>query len=124
MAITDLTNTIWYLKENLDFTDILLARYTLTFKVNGNNWSYEYFYMDEPHSDEYQIKYGSEPFDPRDPIEWDTICTTYPVAQISVWTDQAYRKIKITGGSDATNANLIAFFTQNQTPLLGNVIAT
>lgn len=118
MAITDLTNTTWYLKEVLDFTDIVLDTYNLFFDTDG--MSYEYFKMTTPSDEVYKIAYG---FNYGSEEAYTTACTTYVGTQDTVWTYQEYRRIKITGGSDATNTNLIAFFIQNRT-ILGNIIAT
>lgn len=119
MAITDLTNTTWYLKEVLDFAYIVLGTYNLSFDTDG--FSYEYFKMTTPSDGEYKIEYG---FKYGDSESYTKACTTYVGTQDTVWIEQAYRRIKITGGSDATNTDLIAFFIQNRTPLLGNIIAT
>ena len=99
MAVSDLTNTTWvfdvggvsYLNSttyNITFTSNN-AQYT-SIKTQGNGEEFTLIYNNNA------VYYYEEPV-------------------IGEWTNEAYRTIEITGGTDATNATLITWLEANAT---------
>ena len=88
-GISDLTGTTWYFNETL--TDTLDGQYALSFASNNNNYTTLVLIPGA-------MMYG---------------LTTF--AYSNTWSNQAYRTISITGGTDATNADLIAWLEANAT---------
>lgn len=128
MAITNLTNTRWYLNDTLapmgeyQAPDVGDAGYFTYYQINFTSndiefkqlgcvicedsaWGVEeekgelqYFYVTMPESDPYEY-----PYDYLN-SEWN-------------WWGEPYRTITITGGEDAENAELIAWLAANATQL-------
>ena len=96
MAVSDLTNTKWLWNSSL-IRDGSIKYYNINFISNNTN----YTTMEIDLEDRY-ISYN------------DTTVHTYP----DVWIDEVYRTITITGGTDATNTDLINTLTYNATQIV------
>ena len=92
-----LTGTSWTFNSSIDFSSVSGrdANFQFDFSSNGNN--YDGISIASP----FGIAYL-----------YDNSSTT---VYLMSWTNQAYRDITITGGTDATNADLIAFIEANAT---------
>lgn len=112
-TITDLTGYTWVGNESLSLRDYNGSTWTINFTSNNENFNQinilargpqqELRYL--PNKDENQVVYD------------------FP----SGWRDEAYKTIQITGGTDATNSDLIAWLQANgnlikQTPVSNNKI--
>lgn len=95
-ALTDLTGTTWEIAEEVSLPNPVLAA-SLNFTSNSASW--DTFILD---GEEGEIVYMSE----SEPT---------PAYTTGSWTNNAYRTVAITGGSSATNADLIAWFEANAT---------
>ena len=97
MSVSNLTNTKWVINNTVGSVPIPPVRFSVTFISNGNNYT------------ELTLSYaGSD-----SPIKYDnTIAYDYGNM---IWTNQAYRIIEITGGTNVTNASLIEWLLQNAT---------
>lgn len=107
MPISDLTGTKWLLNSSLDLS--IKTAYELNFVSNDTN--YIYFAI-------------SKSPNPKEPIAYSlTYYTTYYNSRTVYsayggdWVDEVYRTIEITGGTDATNADLIAWLQVNATQI-------
>ena len=115
MPITDLTGTTWLINNYLGFGDgIFATTFNLTFTSNNKNYT-QFYTNDEGTSESwiFEISYATSN------NEWDNVYfyrvydgEDYDTTQ---WIDQTYRTITITGGTDATNSNLIAWLQANAT---------
>lgn len=96
MSVSDLTGTTWVINN-------IPALYFYEFHVNftSNNQSFDYLILD---IDNYIIQYYNSSEDEAANVYDDTNHT---------WKDNAYKTITITGGADATNANLIVWLQEN-----------
>lgn len=92
MAITDLTNTKWLWNEDVQSSPQLTGNYAINF--TSNNISYSLLENSMASSDR---------------MKYDTTTVNYG----GIWIDAAYRLIEITGGTDVTNATLIAWLEAN-----------
>ena len=97
MPITDLTGTTWLLNSSVDVS--LGEGFEIVF--NSNSIIFDAFYID----DRGRLGY------------WNNQLGTLTVfdADYGTWESESYRTIEITGGTDATNSNLIAWLQQNAT---------
>lgn len=112
MAVTDLTGTKWLLNSNLVAGDMTTNEFMLDF--NSNLLSYTIFEIErgvEEPLDEgviTSLSYNTIPLEGNIVYGFDSeIPETYS------WYNEAYRTIEITGGTDATNASLIAWLQAN-----------
>lgn len=94
--VSDLTGTTWEFNNEIDRTEI-------NFNVNFvcNNLLYEYIYVVD--------------VDPSLFMYYDNTL----VYDTSAWSDDLYKTISITGGTDVTNADLIAWLEDNATLISG-----
>lgn len=94
----DLTGTTWYFNSSLDYP-FVSDNYSLNF--TSNSVSYTNLQLDD-----YSMYYSNP----------NVTATAYgPQSGPPDWTNQNYRTISITGGTDATNAALYAFISANAT---------
>lgn len=94
----DLTGTTWYFNSSLDYP-FTSGNYSLNFTSNGISYT-------NLQLDDYDMYYSNP----------NITTTAYgPQSGPPDWTNQSYRTISITGGTDATNAALYAFISANAT---------
>lgn len=96
MALTTLANTKWVINSSPNNVSVNDTTFALAFSSNGN--SYNQFEFFENARENIDIYYGST-----------------GAYVDNVWQNQAYKTIEITGGTDVTNANLIAWLEANAT---------
>ena len=102
MAITDLTGTKWQFKAEPELVNNLRE---LELSFISNNTSFNYF--DISQGTIYYINFPS------------SVVSAYQYSfGEGGWWDEAYKTIEITGGTDATNAELIAWLTENATQII------
>lgn len=110
MAITDLRGTKWLLDEDGFVPTWDTGEYgwgfpfTITFVSNETTYSRLSPYLSLP-TDTFDIQYDSTSVWEADYNDDDEL--------VGAWIDQSYRVIHITGGTDATNATLIAWLEAN-----------
>ena len=111
MAITDLTGTKWVLNEYPPYSGLLDTTFTLNFNSNSNSYNSLYIDQDGANEENYYItlRYGSTR------VYFEGVYDLNTVDDTTYWIDSAYRLIEITGGTDATNATLIAWLQANAT---------
>lgn len=95
MAISDLTNTTWVFNDKLNIPNGL--SYILDF-ISNSSYSSN---MRSVVGKKVQLLYDS--------------LIVYSDDSVIPWTNEAYKTIKITGGTDATNPNLITWLQANAT---------
>jgi len=102
----DLTGTTWYFNSSLDYP-FTSDNYSLNFTSNGVSYT-------NLQLDDYDMYYSNP----------NITTTAYgPQSGPPDWTNQNYRTISITGGTDATNAALYAFISSNATQTGGAIIS-
>lgn len=101
--ITDLTGTTWIFNNNLIYSSFssLASSYSITFFSLGRDWAEIQFI----NNGDYQIYYS-------DGTERQYICNT-TTSNETYWS--ADKTIQITGGTDATNSDLISWLQTNAT---------
>lgn len=100
----DLTNTTWYLKQHPNLGS---GEYFLNF--TSNSASYDRMRMDG-----YEFEYGfEEEYEGETYVEYDVVFGGDVETGGTTWGNSANRTLTITGGSDVTNATLIAWFKAN-----------
>lgn len=113
IEITDLTNTVWYLNETLDFTGITYKTYDLDGISSGWNFS-DYgweFWKNNNNQSAIYVDGDAPIYDETNNVKWDGYIS--------------FRVIRITGGNDATDINLIDWFKRNgQFIEEGNLLTT
>lgn len=134
MAISDLTGTTWTLNSTISQFNNTGSGTNSTYDINfiSNNTTYDRIYAlewstvltragggdgppePEPGGGENFIKYYStSPY-----IETTAVTGTPGTGICDTWTNEAYKIIQITGGTDATDATLIAWFEANATQVI------
>lgn len=98
MAISDLTGTTWQLNAVIDIQSLLGAQFNITFESNDTNYTYILFN------------------DVRLVLQYDSTRVYYDDG--SYWSNENYRTVSFTGGTDATNATLIAWLEANATQVV------
>ena len=110
MAVSDLTNTTWVFNSSIDLsttgvTPIVEGEVqykSITFTSNNRN--YVKLIVGSTNGVRWNVfAYGYEGFSADD------------VYMSGYWTDEAFRTIEITGGTDVTNASLISWLEANAT---------
>lgn len=104
MSVSDLTNTTWLLNSTLiEYDDYYYydAEFFINFNSNGNSYNIFEFYKNTDDYNFNNLIYSSNVY------VYDFLNNT--------WTNQAYRTIEITGGTDATNSTLISWLEANAT---------
>ena len=100
MPISDLTGTTWVFNNSLNISDMF--SYYINFTTNG-----------EQKTDLY-LEYRYNDYD--DYVENDEMWyDSNKVYNMGTWYNDAYKTITITGGTDATNPDLIAWLESNAT---------
>lgn len=103
-TITDLKGTTWLLNKFVDATYVQEHSCDLNFSSNGTNFN--------------SINVVNDPDRMSSILRYDT--TEVAVNAIGDYTqygiDENYRKVTVTGGADATNADLITWFETNGIP--------
>ena len=110
MPLSDLTGTKWVLNGTLS-GDFSIATTTFNLAFSSNNSSYNSVYIDDELtslSGVITVSYGND-------YAYDYQIDDGTVEDNTKWHNQAYRIISITGGTDATNANLISWLEANAT---------
>lgn len=105
MAITDLTGYTWVGNETVNVNIVNYQIYSINFTSNQTSFTY-FVYEDiglPKHPDIY-IRY-----------EESDEATAVLAMSSGGWISDVYRTIQITGGTDATNPDLIAWFEDNGT---------
>lgn len=97
-ALTDLTGTTWQIAEEVTSLPNPTLAASLNFTSNSANW--DTLILDGEDGDIAYMSAG-EP--------------TPAYNTVGSWTNNAYRTVAITGGSDADDADLIAWFEANAT---------
>lgn len=92
-TITDLSNTTWVFNDSINFDWNIYGNFYINFTCNNVN--YTEFYMTD--ADEHSIYYNNT-----EVYYWS-------------WNNSVYKTITITGGTHATNSNLIYLITSNAT---------
>lgn len=107
VPIVDLTGTKWVINESLT-----IPAFTGMFEPNfiSNNTSYSKFYLGCDDDDRYNL--------PNRIYYSDDSYVNTEVYNAGQWANEAYRIIEITGGTDATNATLIAWLVENATQVI------
>ena len=114
MPISDLTGTKWILNQNLSYSGVTrMSGCRINFTSNSMSFggitnlielsNYE---TDRPLYAKLQYSNNGT---------YTDVYTTYSDDNNNSWANQAYRIISITGGTDVTNANLIAWLQANAT---------
>lgn len=108
-GLTDLTGTSWYFNEILDCTNLISELvYDITFVSNNtSNNSLEYILFTNS-CDELAFQSSGIIY---------VYPTPFPGIISEGWANEAYRTISITGGTDATNTDLIAWIQANATQI-------
>ena len=107
-TITDLTNTAWYFNSILSTTPGTISEWNLQFTSNDTDTSFTYFNIENgPAEKSPYISYSPNRL----------IGTTVYSIKTNTWTNDAYRTIYITGGSDATTSGVITWIQNNATYL-------
>ena len=111
MSVSTLANTKWVIKDTPTFTSQQQANaqyYDINFKSNNINFHQIVIGWTDSYSDYegLQIAYGDNINPPVD---------CYHGESPTGWTNQAYKTIEISSGTDATNPDLIVWFTENAT---------
>lgn len=112
MALTDLTGTKWYFNETIDLNNDF--SYDINYTVNHSNLNW--------------LRYGANPYRPLEKALFGVLDSfAYEIIFAGTWggeqqNDEAYRTIEISGGTDATNATLIAWLQANATQILPPII--
>ena len=96
-ALTDLTGTTWQIAEEVASLPNPTLAASLNFTSNSANW--DTLILDGEDGD----------------IAYMSADEPTPAYRAGSWTNNNYRTVAITGGSDATNADLIAWFEANAT---------
>lgn len=113
MAVSDLTNTTWLFNSSIDLsttgvTPIVEGEVqykSITFTSNNRN--YVKLIVGSTNGVRWNVfAYGYEGFSADD------------VYMSGYWTDEAFRTIEITGGTDVTNASLISWLEANATQVV------
>ena len=108
MPLSDLTGTKWVLNSSIQpFHEADFRYYAINYISNGNNYSSIYY--DDDGNILYGLQYIGNTVDTVYSYSWDSRW------QDGTWSSPAYRIIEITGGTDATNATLIAWLQANAT---------
>lgn len=100
--VTDLSGTKWEIRQDVINGLGASFSYSVNFSSNDSQFnSISFTNPGGPPSGSYIVRYQNTEV-------WNAL---------SEWTDQAYRTIEITGGIDATNADLIAWLEANATQM-------
>lgn len=99
MSISDLTGTTWVWNDEINFP--LIANYSYSITFTSNNTSYSTLYYRNKSEQTNGLGYDS------------TSSLAYVYG--SGWTNNAYKIVEITGGSSATDSDLISLFEANAT---------
>lgn len=102
MAVTDLTGTTWYFNNQINAYDPSGGSITLNFASNSGS------YIRLRCVEEISVEMSYQTIDGGGT----------PVYGDGYWDNNAYRTIEITGGTDVTNANVIAWLEANATQVL------
>ena len=102
MALADLTNTTWIFPNPPDMSDYPLPFKYVYINFDANNSQFARFYAAPSFIYYYYASSGSK-------MVWSNFTST-------PWDD--YRKIHITGGTDATNATFIAWLETHATQFI------
>jgi len=121
LKVDNLTNTTWiwryiyFNEESFDDTYNLESKYNISFTSNSSNYTYISFSCNDPDMDIYDLWYCTT-------STWQQGTWTKVLeAQLSyydqneytwTWTNNNYKRITITGGTDVTNPNLIRWLTR------------
>ena len=105
MPITDLTGTTWIINNNIN--DFPGDSFAINFTSNGNN--YTHFNPTSEAPGELIIWLL---------VYWDATLAGTTVYNSGTWVNDNYKTIEITGGTDATNANLISWLEANATQVI------
>lgn len=104
MSVQNLTNTTWLINDepwqDSSYED---ESYNITFESNNTQYSALRLYND--FTSDVDIYYGST-------LVWNGWTATAP---FRAWSNNAYKTIVITGGTDVTNATLIEWLENNAT---------
>lgn len=107
MSISDLTGTTWVIHDTPQQDSLLeLEEYSINFVSNESN--YTLLRLTNDFTEDVDIEYNSTKV-------WNG-WTASPNA--GSWTNAAYKIINITGGIDATNADLITWLEDNATQVI------
>lgn len=113
MAVSDLTNTTWYFNRYFRNIPSSSLTYNINFTSNNNSYTSLYLNMINYNYGHYTLNYNStQVYYCNDDLGEDS------------WTDEIYRTFTITGGTDVTNASLIAFLELNATQQSGSTAKT
>lgn len=112
MAITDLTNTKWLLNENL-INGLSLNEFSYVINFTSYDLNFTELRWRDPAADydninTYELAYQGNTYE-RVYMRWDGSNWS--------WANEFYRTLEITGGTDATNTNLISWLEQNATQI-------
>lgn len=94
----DLTGTVWVFNNSLSFPS---NAHTYNLSFVSNNVNYTSIYVSD--SDESWLDYRYTGTTTQSYTAWDG------------WTNNAYKTIEISGGTDTTNSNLILWLKENAT---------
>lgn len=108
MAVTDLTNTKWLFNNDVTLSEFGVVNNNTTFDLTFINDGVTYYGFEVRNKAEQDngIRY----------YDGDHAWWRYNVT--NGWADSSYKTIEITGGTDATNADLIAGITANATQIV------
>lgn len=107
-SITDLTGTKWLILDAFEDLEFFNATYALTFTSGNTSFSsFKGEIIAGPPEDRFNLYYNQ-------------ILVYYSegVGNPESWEDQSYRTISITGGTDATNTDLISWLQANATQII------
>lgn len=122
MSVSDLTGTKWLL--NSDLEDVAFLSYAYDSTVWDSEESRDTFEIGITGVNAGHLNFTSNNENfvgllniDYSPLEGGNCIEVYHSGS-EEWTDQPYRTIEITGGTDATNPDLIAWLSQNATQII------
>lgn len=108
MVITDLTNTTWVFNDEPNIESDLFVSKSYQLSFISKNITFTNLLYDDNGATNGYLTYGENPRIHAYAYNFDS---GYSVG----WTDEAYKTITITGGTDATNSTLISWLEANAT---------
>jgi len=119
-SITDLTGTLWLMDNAVD---VYMQNYEYDLSFTSNNTSFIKFGLVYDIGSD--IGGGSGPDNQGLDYYYDELNSDRVYdSRNDTWSNNAYKIIKITGGEDATNSDLIAWLEANATQLPSTLIGT
>lgn len=111
MAVTDLTGTTWVINETPNYAPFTGIEYSAALNFISNNTNFRLFYPQSPSLGMSGL--GNTYYWYADASGSVNAYSSNARTGTASWTNEVYRTVQITGGSDATNSTVIAWFEAN-----------